>query len=202
MIGEECKFLHPAPRREYMENPDKSCRAPSRGYHPKLCKYSRATRECYNDRCFRIHIKGTRHKAQAKPTCDPGTKYNSMNYKSATSYDQNTKSGLQLLATLLNTPGPAYHRHSHCPPHQLTTTNHPLCNISPPIRILFHSTLIPHHSILSLMQPAHPQPLLNPFILLKRLHSHHKHIILLFPASSSHLNPTPHTSIPRMGTSE
>ena len=35
--------------------------------------------------------------------------------------------------------------------------------------------------MLSLIQPAHPQPLLNPFILLKHLHSNHKHIILLFP---------------------
>ena len=46
MIGEECKFLHPAPGRKYMENPERSCRAQCKGYHPKLCKYSRATREC------------------------------------------------------------------------------------------------------------------------------------------------------------
>ena len=71
--------------------------------------------------------------------------------------------------------------HYHTPPHLLH-------NISPPIRLPFHCTLIPHHSILSLMQPSHPE-WLNPFILLKHLHSHHKHIILLFPASSSHLNP-------------
>ena len=62
--------------------------------------------------------------------------------------------------------------------------------------------LIPHHCMLSLIQPAHPQPILNPFIFLKHLHTHHKHIILLFLASSSHLNQTPHTSITRMGTSE
>ena len=49
MIGEECKFLHPAPCKKYMENPERSCRAQSRGYHPELCKYSRATMECYND---------------------------------------------------------------------------------------------------------------------------------------------------------
>ena len=29
--------------------------------------------------------------------------------------------------------------------------------------------------MLSLIQPAHPQPLLNPFIILKHLHSHPKH---------------------------
>ena len=199
MISEECKFLHPAPCKKYMEDPERSCRAQCKGYHPKLYKYSRATRECYNDRCFRIHLKGTRRK---QPPRVPGTKYNSTNYKSTTSYDQNTKPGLQPPPTLVNTPHPAYYRHSPCPPHQLITTLHTLCNISPPIRLPFHCTLIPHHSMLSLIQPAHPQPLLNPFVLLKHPHSHHKHIILLFPASSSHLNPTPHISIPRMGTSE
>ena len=55
-----------------------------------------------------------------------------------------------------------------------------------------HFTLIPHHSMLSLIQPAYPQPLLNPFILPKHLHSHHKHMILLFvipPQSHTpHLN--------------
>ena len=70
MIDEECKFLHPASCRKYMENPEISCRAHCKGYHPELCKYSRVTRECYNDRCFRIHLK-----AQANPTCDPGTKF-------------------------------------------------------------------------------------------------------------------------------
>ena len=44
------------------------------------------------------------HKAQAHPTCDPGTKYNSTNYKSTTSYDQNTKSGLQPPPPLLTLP--------------------------------------------------------------------------------------------------
>ena len=56
------------------------------------------------------------HKAQANPTCDPGTKYNSTSYKSATSYDQNTKSSLQPPPTLVNTRHPAYRRHSLCPP--------------------------------------------------------------------------------------
>ena len=134
------------------------------------------------------------HKAQANPTCDSGTKYNSTNYKSTTSYDQNTKPGLQPPPPLLTPP-------LTLPPHQLITTPHPLRNISPHIRLPFHCTLIPHHSMLPRIQPVHPQPLLNPFILPKHLHSHHKHIILLFPAPSSHLNPTPHTSIPRMGTS-
>ena len=55
------------------------------------------------------------HKAQANPTCDPGTKCNSPNYKSTTSYDRHTKFGLQPPPTLVNTPHPAYHRHSPCP---------------------------------------------------------------------------------------
>ena len=55
------------------------------------------------------------HKAQANPTCVLGTKYNSTNYKSKASYDQNTKSGLQPPPTLVNTPHPAYYRHSPCP---------------------------------------------------------------------------------------
>ena len=101
----------------------------------------------------------------------------------------------------VNTPHPAYHLHSPCSigpsPTQLITTPNILWNISTPIRLLFHCTLIPNHSMLSLIQPAHRQLLLNPFILLKHLHLHPKRIILVFPASSSHLNPTP-----RMGTSE
>ena len=142
------------------------------------------------------------HKVQANHTCDQGTKYNSTNCKSTTSYDQNTKSGLELPPTLVNTPHPAYHCHSPLPPHQLITTPHLLRNISPPIRLPFHCTQTLHHYVLSLIQPAHPQPLINPFIILKHLHLHHKHISLLFPASSSDLNPTPHTSIPRMDASE
>ena len=130
------------------------------------------------------------HKTQANPTCDPGTKYNSPNNKSTTSNDRHTKSGLHSPPSI------------PLPPHQLITTPHPLRNISPPIRLPFHCTLIPHHTMLSLIQPAHPQLLLNPFILLKHLHSDPKHIILLFPASSPNLNPTPHTSMPSMGTSE
>ena len=102
--------------------------------------------------------------------------------------------------TLGNTP---YHCHSPCPLTNSLPQPHPLCNISPPIRLPFHCTLFPHHSMLSLTQTAHPQLLLSPFICLKQLlHSHPKHTILHLPALSSHINPTPHTSVPRMGTSE
>ena len=70
------------------------------------------------------------HKAHANPTCDPGTKYNSTNYKSTTSYDQNIKPGLQLSPTPVNSPHPAYHRHSTLPPHQLIAAPHSLCIIA------------------------------------------------------------------------
>ena len=118
------------------------------------------------------------HKAQAHPTCYPGTKYNSTNYKSTISYDQNTISGLQPPPPLLTRPT----QHiiaTHIAPS-------PTHYHTPPIRLPFHCTLISHHSMLSLIQPAHPQPLLNSFILLKHLHSHHKHIILFSP----HRHPT------------
>ena len=119
--------------------------------------------------------------AQANATCEPSTTPRTTNQQQAMIITQNLA---------YNCPPPLLTLPT-LPPHQLITTPHPLRNISPLIRLPFHCTLIPHHSMLSLIQPAHPQPLLNPFILLKHLHSHHKHIIILFPASSSHLNPTP-----------
>ena len=73
MTGEECKFLHPAPCIKYVENPESSCRAQCKGYQPELCKYSNATRECDNDRCFRTHLKGTRHKQTPPSTQVPST---------------------------------------------------------------------------------------------------------------------------------
>ena len=142
------------------------------------------------------------HKAQANPTCDqePSTTPRTTDQQQAMIKTQNLANNrpppLLTLPTQHTTATTTY----LC--HQLIITPHPLRNISPPIRLPSHCTLIPHHSMLSFIQPAHPQPLLNPLILFKHLHSHHKHIILLFPASSSYLNPTPHTSIPRMGTSK
>ena len=51
------------------------------------------------------------HKAHANPTFGSGTKYNSPNCKSTTSYDRHTKSGLKPPPTLVNIPQPACHRH-------------------------------------------------------------------------------------------
>ena len=58
-----------------------------------------------------------------------------------------------------------------------------------PIRLPFHCTPIFHHSMLSIIQPDHPQLLLNLFTHLEHPHSHPKHTILLFPSLSAHLNP-------------
>ena len=99
MIGEECKFLHPALCRKYMENPEISCRAPCRGYHPELCKYSRATRECYNNGCFRIHLKRTRRKQTPPATQEPSTTPRTTNQQQA----------------MIKTQNLAYNRHSPCP---------------------------------------------------------------------------------------
>ena len=95
------------------------------------------------------------HKAQESPTCDPGTN-NSTNYKSTTSYDQNTKSGLQPPLLLLTLPTQHTTRHSRCPltnslPHP-TSSHHPSD---------YRST-VP----LSPTTPCYPlynQPILNPF---------------------------------------
>ena len=111
MIGEECKFLHPASCRKYMENTEISCRAPCRGYHPELCKYSRTTRECYNDRCFRIHLKGTRHKQTPHATQEPSTTPRTTNQQQA----------------MIKTENLAYHRPPPLLtlPTQHTTATHP-----------------------------------------------------------------------------
>ena len=92
------------------------------------------------------------HKAQANPTCHPGTKYNSTNYKSTTSYDQNTKSGLPpppLLLTLPTQHATATHpapspTHYHTPPATQYLTTHqttvPLYPNPPPLHAIPYTT--------------------------------------------------------------
>ena len=106
MIGKECKFLYPVPCRKYMENPERSCRAQCKGYHSELCKYSRATRECYNDRCFRIHLKCTRRK-QTPPTTQEPIQLHELQI--------NNKLWSKHEIWLTTAPHPAYHRHSTYP---------------------------------------------------------------------------------------
>ena len=139
------------------------------------------------------------HKTQANPTCDPGHKYNFSNHKSTTSYDRHTKSGLQLppfLLTLLNQHTTATHpapspTHYHTPPLMRYLTTHqttvPLYPNNPRHHAIPYTTSssstptqslhLPQTSALSLQTHYHPFPTIL-------------------------LNLTPHTSIPRMGTSE
>ena len=56
-----------------MENPERNCRAQCNGYHQERCKWSRVTRECYIDRCFRIYINGSRRKQTQPSTLEPNT---------------------------------------------------------------------------------------------------------------------------------
>ena len=92
------------------------------------------------------------HKAQANPTFDSGTKYNSPNYESTTSYDRCTKSGLQPPPPLLTLPtqqATATHpapspTHYHTPPpmQYLTTpqTTVPLYPNPPPLHAIPYTT--------------------------------------------------------------
>ena len=150
MIGEECKFLHPAPCRKYMENPEKSCRAPCKGYHPELCKHSRATRECYNDRCFRMHLKGTRRKQTPPATQEPSTTSRTTNQQQAMIKSQNLAYNrppplltlpTQHTTTTHSAPSPT---HYHTPPVTQYLTTHqttvPLYRNPPPLHAIPYTT--------------------------------------------------------------
>ena len=139
------------------------------------------------------------HKAQANPTFDSSKKYNSPNYKSTTSNDRHTKSGLQPPPTFVNTPQPPCHRHSPCP----------LTNSLP------HATpyTISHHpSDYRSTVPSSPTtqcyPLYNQLILYSYSSLHPPQTSALAPQthypsfSSIVIPPQSHTSIPRMGNSE
>ena len=165
MTGEECKFLHPAPCRKYMKNPERSCRAQCKGYYPELCKYSRATRECYNDRCFRTHLKGTRQKQTPLSTQVPSTTPRTTNQQQAMIATQNLVYNrpppLLTLPTKHATathpaPSPA---HCHSPLTPCATSRHPSDYRS----TVPKSPTTPCY--LFLIQPAYPQLLLNPFFI-------------------------------------
>ena len=139
----------------------------------------------------------TRVKQTPPVTQEPST---TSNHKS-TSYDHHTKSGYDHHPPLLTLPTqhttaahPAHtptHYHTPIVTHYLTThqTTITLYPNPPPLQAISYTV-------------SHLQLLLNSFICLKHSHSHPKQTILLFPTSSSHLNPRPHAPIPRMGTSE
>ena len=79
MTGEEWKILASSPMQKIYGKPRKKLQSIMQGYHPELCKYSRATRECYNDRCFRIHLKNTRHKQTPPATQEPSITHRTTN---------------------------------------------------------------------------------------------------------------------------
>ena len=93
MIGEECKFLHPAPCKKYKENPERSCRAHAKATIPNSTSILRPQGDVTTIGASE-YISKAQFKVQTNPTCDPGSKYNSPNYKSTTRYDRETKSGL------------------------------------------------------------------------------------------------------------
>ena len=134
-----------------MENPERSCRAQCKGYHPELCKYSRATREFYNDRCFRIQLKGTRRKQTPPATQEPSTTPRTTNQQQAMIKTQNlaynrTPPLLALLPTLHTTathPAPSP-THYHTPPTTQYLTTHqttvPLYPNPPPLHAFPYTT--------------------------------------------------------------
>ena len=94
--------------------------APSLQGHSELCEYSRATRERYKNRCFRIHPKGTMRKqtplAKQEPsnTCQT-TNQQAMIATQNLAYHSPPPSMQWLTTAIVNTPHPACHCHSPCP---------------------------------------------------------------------------------------
>ena len=154
MTDKECKFLHTAPCRKYMENPDRGCKAQCKSYHPELCKYSRVRWECCNVRCFRIHLKATRCKQTPPATRKPSTTPRTTNQQHFMIAIQNLAYNRSPhLSTLPAEHATATH------PAPLTTHYHPppLCIISPPITLPFLCTPI----LTTPCQPLHNQLILN-----------------------------------------
>ena len=168
MIGEECKFVHSAPCRKYLENPERGCRAPCKAYHTELCNYSRVTRERYNNRCFRMHLKGASRKQTPTATQAPSTTPRISNQQQAMIATQNLAynrpSPLITLPTPHTTsthlaPSPT---HYHTPPatRHLTThqTTFPLYPNPPP----FHAipcTASPSSTATQFLYPPQPSAL-------------------------------------------
>ena len=175
MTFEECKFLHPPRWRKYMENPERRCRAQCKGYYLELCKYSMVIWKSHDDRCYKIHIKGTRRK-QTPPTTNEPHK-NSPNNESTPSYYCCTQTGQQFSLAVRTQHT---HCHSPCSINQLITTPNPSLYISPPIILPSHCTPIHHHSMLSISLPTHPPLLPNPVIPLNHRYPHPTQKIQVF----------------------
>ena len=51
---------HPVRTKKHIENPESTCGQECSNYHSDTCKWSLKFRKCYNVKCIRIHLKGTR----------------------------------------------------------------------------------------------------------------------------------------------
>ena len=128
---------------------------------PELCKNSRATMECYNDMCFRIHLKGTRRKKTPPLTLLPSTTPRTTNQQQAMMAIQNLAYKCpQPLLTLNTQYTTATHpaqssTHYHTPPPTQYLTTHqttvPLYPNHPPLHAIPYTT-----SSSSTPQSLHP----------------------------------------------
>ena len=156
---------------------------------------TRATRECYNDRCFRIHLKGTRRKQTPPATQEPSTTPRTTNQQQAMIKTQNLA---------YNRPPPLLKI-----PTQRTTATHPApsptqYNTPPAMQYLTtHQTTVklyrnppPLHAIPYTTSPSSTPILSSCLNICTRTTN-------TFSCFSPHRHPTsipaPHTSIHRMG---
>ena len=144
-----------------------------------------------------LHDTSLKHNSHPNPTGDSGTKYNSSNKKlTSLIATQNLVSNRPF--TLVNIPHPAYHRHSPC----LLTNSlpHPTPYSISHYPSHYRSAVpqSPYHSMLFLNYTTSTSsiPTRSLYLPQTSIHSHLKHTIILFPASSSPLNPTPTSQYP------
>ena len=117
------QILASSPMQKIYGKPRKRLQSTMQRLPSRTLQVFRATSECYNDRCFRIHLKGTRRKQTQPSTQEPSITLRITNQQQA----------------MIKTQNLAYNR----PPPLLTLPTQ-------------HTTA--HHSMLFLIQPAHPQP--------------------------------------------
>ena len=161
MTGEECKFLHPAPCRKHMKTPkedaDHNARATVQNSANILGPQGNVTTIGASEYISRAQGASKPHLRTQVPSTTPRTTNQQQSMIATQNLDYNRPPPLLTLPTQHDTtthPGP--------PPTYCHTP--PLHNISPLISLPFHCTIIPYHSMQSLIQRSHPQLLLNPFI--------------------------------------
>ena len=113
MIGEECKFLHPAPCRKYMKNPERCCRAECRATIPNSASIQgpqgNVTTIDASEYISRAQGASKQHLRSRNQVQLHEIQFNNK-------LRSKNKTWLTTAPTLVNTPHPAYHRHSLCPP--------------------------------------------------------------------------------------